>query len=156
MNSVLLTMGRLYSIANHTNQQIVDAYYCWKENCFCNCHEIMHQMKWDKTDDISSFVNYGDGTYDHNFVKIIYNRKTKQMYIRKKDACYTNDTINLDLYQKYAYDRTLSEYNKTIHDHIPEWSDNKCVKCGYVYDETRLDEYAKGMETIKNYRMMYG
>ena len=62
----LLKMGRYFNIFNMTKKQCIDSY--WKSNDWCNCHHVMHQFHWDKTDKIFSQSDYvyNQFCYDEN------------------------------------------------------------------------------------------
>ena len=45
-------MGRYFGIRNKTKKQIVSSY--WKGDEWCDCYQVMHQLHWEKTDDIYS------------------------------------------------------------------------------------------------------
>lgn len=145
-------MGRYYDLANHTKKQVIEAAYYWKGTYVCNCHEVMHQFKWDKSDEITSFACYKDDYFPSEFHKIEYNEETNEMFVNDKDVY--NNTNELELYNHFAYDYNVFD-RKDNYDHIPIWNDDKCTLCGYIYTETKLKEYSDKLIKLKRLKELF-
>lgn len=145
--NVLLKMGRYFGIGNSTKKQQVSSY--WKSDEFCNCYQVMHQMHWNKTDKIYSgcYDTCCEFKYDvENDVMNVID-VTDKMYQeyeenndKEKEKEEKDDTIET---KQYGFDTNLC---KEELDHVPEWFNNKCTKCDFVYDESMLKEYAKNFD----------
>jgi hypothetical protein len=155
-------MGRYFGIANGTKEQRISSY--WKADEWCNCYEVMHQFHWDKTDAIYSgcYSDYWDFEYDpENNKMICVNKDDADITLDKSpfEDCYEEidertdeEYLNAELKYKskhsdavtkgcYGFDMRLCNNKK--YNHLPKWDGDKCVNCGYVYDENRLEFYAK-------------
>ena len=57
-------MGRYFGIGNKTKKQKVSSY--WKAEPMCNCHDVMHQLHWEATDEIysASYCDYYEFKYE--------------------------------------------------------------------------------------------
>lgn len=108
----------------------------------------MHQYHWNKTDEISSFG--AETCY-----KITYDEMKNEM-VMEEDIEWSNkiheeepdeEVIQYREEMKnavyYGFDSKEFEDDWDKYNHVPEWVDNKCVKCDYVYDETKLLELEK-------------
>jgi hypothetical protein len=84
-------MGRYFGIGNSTKKQSVSSY--WKGDEWCCCYQVMHQFRWEKSDEICS------GCYD-TFCDFEYNeendemecvdtteKKEREYYERKEKEC---------------------------------------------------------------------
>ena len=133
-------MGRYFGIENETKKQKVSSY--WKGDPNCDCHVVMHQLHWDKTDFISS------ACYSDSHV-LEYDTETNRMIISDEipnlvhsDGTHIDPSEKADSEQEfYGFDSVLCEDNKL--DHVPNWNGNTCTDCGFVYDETLLPTYKK-------------
>jgi hypothetical protein len=136
-------MGRYFGIGNSTKKQVVSDY--WKSDEFCNCYQVMHQMHWDKTDEIYSccYDTICEFKYDiENNEMIVIDVTDERLHggYDDEDVIINNDEEKEENNNKYGFDGKLciEELN-----HVPEWVDNKCTKCNFVYDELMLEEYKK-------------
>lgn len=101
-------MGRYFGLFNHTQHHNVSV--PWKSETFCNCHDVMHQLKWAPTDSITS------ACYDESCV-FVYDPKYNAMEIEKFDNHIITDET---LYKSYGFDQELVQIETT--DHVPmEW-----------------------------------
>jgi len=131
-------MGRYFGIANATKKQSVSSY--WKGDNWCNCHEVMHQFKWEKIDTIHT------ACYDTcNF--IYYDAESNTMtYDESYGGCYdhSDDEVTQEepiVYTQYGFDTKIDK--KIDLNHVPKWNGNTCEDCGFVYDASKLALYEK-------------
>lgn len=141
-------MGRYFELNNHTQHHNVSG--PWKSNAFCDCHRVMHQLKWESTDSITSTCYDEECTF-------VFNEKSNVMDIKEDDdinddAIYTSydfeinhipkwnvvylETHNDEPQYNYGFDTQLMET-----DHVPKWNGNICEICGFQYDPTKLVSY---------------
>jgi len=139
-------MGRYFGIKNVTKNERVSSY--WKEDPWCNCNEVMHKFHWISTDKIFS------ATYDdcYNFVydpiKLMMCIKlmcidsyiSKSESLSKDSELITKYTSPLEKSYGFNYDESLLEKTGK---HMPIWKDNKCVLCGYNYEEDYKTSFDK-------------
>ena len=169
-------MGRYFGIANRTKSESISSY--WKSCKWCDCHEVMHQFHWDQNDKIHSscYDSYYEFEYDPKTNSMICT-DNMDLIMRKCDdvwdECESDDendendenknknTNNIDMdnvddieitrrikqpFKKYGFDKNLCA-NKNLN-HVPVWNGNKCMECGYMYNESLLGEYAKNFNPV--------
>jgi hypothetical protein len=136
-------MGFRCIIFNKNKKQLVARNDdCWKNETWCDCHEVMHQFKWDKTDVIFSMDSCC-------FIYINFDQKSGKMKEEEKPS--HDETVFEDMLStgvvKYHSDYGLVEGCKAgKYDHVPKWVDNTCEVCGYTYEESKLDLYRQVLE----------
>ena len=142
----------------------------WKYDSWCNCYEVMHQLHWNKYDKI--FAGGEDSlnifTYDsennvmepHDIImkiwstelyKKIHREEKREMsdYEDSSDSEFSDEDKNIK-YIKYDFGISISEkYN-----HVPEWDDYKCIKCGFVYDVTKIEPCNDNDECENKFRSL--
>lgn len=86
----------------------------------------MHQFKWDKTEEITSFACYKDDYFPPEFFKINYNEEENEMQWKYNNLY--NNTNDLDPYNHYAYDCNFLKEQK----HIITFRSGKITNVLYV------------------------
>lgn len=141
-------MGRYFGIGNSTSNQHVSSY--WKGDSWCDCHQVMHQLHWKKTDEIFSVC--------HDTMCVFkYDKKTKSMIVTEIEN--NNDKNNKDSEEEeeesndseeslpakyYGFDDILgSKQFSSMLNHVPDWDGDVCRTCKYEYDDTKLNKYEK-------------
>jgi len=74
-------MGRYFGLINLTKKQKVSSY--WKSDSYCDCHSVMHQLRWDTNDIIMS------ACYDTT-CKIMYDEKENIMVVEDYENSENN------------------------------------------------------------------
>src|SRR5580693_10473676 len=87
------TMGRYFGIHNKTSNQRVSSY--WKGDPGCNCHDVMHQLHWSHTDEISS------GCYDSTY-EFEYDPETNTMNANELVPVYESTEEPMESYIEVA------------------------------------------------------
>lgn len=140
-------MGRYFGIANSTTNEHVSSY--WKGDSWCDCYQVMHQLHWEKTDEIYS-ASHSD------MYEFTYDKKTKSMIAseidihQNKKECEGNDEENSnesdELHPAKYYglaDVLVSTQFYAMLNHVPNWDGNICRTCKYNYDDSKLKKYEK-------------
>lgn len=102
-------MGRYFGITNNTKSQSVSSY--WKGDEWCNCYQVMHQLYWDKMDDIKSYC------YDTS-CEFKYNEENDKM-----ECINITNKLEQEHYEKMV--KYCDEYHKC---HYCDKC-NECIKC---------------------------
>ena len=158
-------MGRYFGISNSTKKQSVSSY--WKGDGFCDCYHVMHQLRWDKEDDIQSgcYDTINVFKYDETINDMVYEDKTDEiMFNNNKDDDRENDDSFEETNEiKEEEDKTKSEnsckkygFNEKLLgpqlgdrlNHVPDWDGDVCKTCKYYYDNSRLDEYSGNFDPV--------
>lgn len=141
-------MGRYFGIANSTTNEHVSSY--WKGDSWCDCYQVMHQLHWEKTDDIYSacydtlckfeydaekriMVNIDNDHIDNNSEK------------DNKSSSEDNESSSSVTESKYyGIDNILTSTQFfEILNHVPHWDGDVCCVCKYQYDSSKLKKYEK-------------
>lgn len=128
-------MGRYFGIGNTTKKQIVSG--GWKNDQWCDCHHVMHQMHWEKTDMIYS-ASYCD------LYKFKYDQDTNKM----KPNCVMDETFIVLPKKDCLKVGFCVTSNDIDQDHVPSWENNVCTHCGYIYDESKIHSYVKKYDDV--------
>ncbi|ARF12379.1 hypothetical protein Klosneuvirus_5_49 [Klosneuvirus KNV1] len=147
-------MGWYGKITNRTKKQKVAANWC--KDVWCTCYHVMHQFHWNKCDIITSF---GDATCYNITYDDIKNEMVLEADIEWSNKIHEEEPDEeLIKYQEeiknavyYGFDNKEFEDDWDKYNHVPEWVDNKCVKCDYVYDEIKLSSLEKLFQKMKWY-----
>lgn len=153
-------MGWYGKIRNRSKKQKVVGDWC--KDTWCSCYQVMHQFHWDDDDKITSF---GDETcynmtYDGINNEII---KSEDIEFTSKIHCGEDEEPDEEMLQfqkemenckNYCFDHNEFKDDWDKYNHTPEWNDNKCIKCEYLYDKTKLPELEKRFQKFGR-RYMY-
>lgn len=158
-------MGAIYHLYNHTKNIIVS--YYWKNDEFCDIHEVMHRYRWKYSDVIISV-----GGCDYYLFK--HNETTNQMKPVRQNINTLNlynslNSINLEFgghvdnqpKQEIITDTKIYTLNDissnesesesesipettNIIDHVPIWnSSNCCEVCDYQFNVNDINSDIK-------------
>lgn len=132
-------MGRYFGIKNNTKKIIVSqGNLCWKDDDFCDCHEVMHRYHWESMDKIVSVC------YDTE-CKFVYNSKKNEMCPLNVDDISDNESNNEYSNNEDSNNELVQvgfdgKNNDKIADHVPIWKNNKCQVCNYVFKNKNIEK----------------
>lgn len=152
-------MGRYFGIANSTTNEHVSSY--WKGDSWCDCYQVMHQLHWEKTDEIYSACYDTLCKFEYNAEKrIMVNIEndhidndhidnnsdgTEEDNEKSSDVTEKSDTEKSDTESKYyGIDNILTstQFFEMLN-HVPHWDGDVCCVCKYQYDSSKLKKYEK-------------